>query len=90
MPALEFEVYYKHTPTHSDPFPLEPNDVVYNLKMLSNDLSHFLPDAKVTVTHEDYDNHRIQIRIESEAAEQDVVSEVMRALCLSHLLGRRI
>ena len=90
MSVLEFEVYYEHEPTSSRPFPLEDEDVQRNLRLLPNDLEHFLPGAQVSTTHEDYANRRIRIRIEAEQPEKEVIAEVKRALGLSNLFAKQL
>jgi hypothetical protein len=90
MTVLKFEVYYEHQPTHSNPFPLDDDDVEHNLRLLPNDLEHFIPGSKVSTTFEDYVNQRIRIRIETKAPEEEVISEVKRALDLSKLFGKQL
>lgn len=90
MTVLEFEVYYERQPTHSKPFPLDDDDVERNLRLLPNDLEQFIPGSKVSTTFEDYVNQRIRIRIETEAPEEEVISEVKRALDLSKLFGKQL
>jgi hypothetical protein len=90
MSVLEFEVYYEHQPTLSNPFPLENEDVERKLRLLRTDLELVLPNSRVSYTLEDYANRRIRIRIETETPEEEVVSEVKRALSLAKLLGKQL
>ena len=70
MIIMEFEVFYEFTPSISNPFPLEDEDIERNLRLLPNDLEHFLQDTKVVITKEDYENKRINIQIESEQSKE--------------------
>lgn len=90
MIIMEFEVFYEFTPSISNPFPLEDEDIERNLRLLPNDLEHFLQDTKVVITKEDYENKRINIQIESEQSKEEVESEVKRALSLSKLFGKQL
>jgi len=91
MTELAFEVFYDLNPTSSNPFPPDDDDALYNLQMFPNYLSHlFGDDAKIEVTLEDYENQRIQIRIETDETEQEILSVVKRALSESHLYAKRI
>lgn len=87
MTVLEFEVYYEHKQT---PLPLEDEDAERNLRLLPNDLEHFLDNSRVITTQADYSNKRIRIRIEAEQSEDKIVAEVVRALRLANLFGKQL
>ncbi|MFO7870264.1 MAG: hypothetical protein R6V03_02395 [Kiritimatiellia bacterium] len=90
MSVFEFEVYYEHQPSEATPFRLEDDDVERNLRLIPNDLEHFLQESRVTATQEDYSNQRIHIRIEAPQTEDEIVAEVKRALGLAKLFRKQL
>jgi hypothetical protein len=90
MIIMEYEVFYEHAPSISNPFPLEDEDIEHNFRLLPNDLEHFLQDTRVITTKEDYENQRICIRIESGQPKEVVESEMKRALSMSKLFGKQL
>ena len=90
MHFFEFKVYYEFKPTESTPFPLKDEDVERNLKLLPNDLEHFIPGSTVSMIKEDFQNKSIQIKIQTTESEEEVLSQLGRALAFAKLFGERI
>ena len=90
MIIMEFEVYYDFAPSDSNQYPLEDKDIEHSLRMLPKDLEHYLPDTKVLITKEDYENKRIYIRIESGQSRGEIKSKMERAFSLSKLFGKQM
>ncbi len=91
MTYLEIEVFYEHTPTHNDHFPLEEDEIQDNLQMLKNHLEYVIRnDSRIVVIDADYPNHRMRLHIEANDTEQDLVRLVQNVLDQNKLDWRRL
>lgn len=92
MSELRLKAYYQYDgpnlvhPLRSE---LPDDDIIWNLKMLPNDLTHALDEcAEIKVTREDYDRKEIELSIRANCTLEELLNVVKDALNKADLYGK--
>lgn len=92
MSELRLKAYYQYNgPSPASPLrsELPDDDVIWNLKMLPNDLTHALDErAEIEVPCEDYDRKEIELSIWANCTLEERLDMVKDALSKADLYGK--
>lgn len=91
MSEVRLKAYYLYNgPSQKNPLrtKLSDDDVIWNLKMLSDDFTHALDEpARIEVTREDYDHKEIELFIQANCTREELLNIVKDVLSKADLYG---